>query len=143
YWSERINQCMSEPPATGVPGGAAPTGWSFAGGSASGSTPLDCLHARRIDVAAAFFVEQEFQQTGSFIYDLYQGALGRRPLFAEYSSDRQQVVGGANLDAEKSAFVENFAHRAEFVGKYQADTTAESFVDTLIQSVQTSAFDLS
>jgi hypothetical protein len=38
-----------------------------------------CANARHRDVAAAFFIEQEFQQSGSFIYDVYQGTLGRRP----------------------------------------------------------------
>src|SRR5207302_10747723 len=44
YWSDQINQCQGD---------------------------LACIRARRIDVSAAFFVEREFQQTGSFIYTLY------------------------------------------------------------------------
>jgi hypothetical protein len=63
---------------------------------------LNCLKGRRVGVSAAFFIEQEFQLTGSFIYDAYSGALGRQPGFAEYSSDRQQVVGGTNSDAAKT-----------------------------------------
>jgi glucose/arabinose dehydrogenase len=94
-----------------------------------------CVNARRRDVAAAFFIEQEFQQTGSFIYNLYQGGLSRRPTFAEYTSDRPQVVGGANLEARKQAFAESFVQRAEFVNRYQASTTAASFVDALLANV--------
>ncbi len=112
YWSEQINRCNGD---------------------------AVCIRARRIDVSAAFFVEQEFQQTGSFIYDLYVGALGRRPAFAEYSNDQQQVIGGANLEAEQWAFVNSFVQRPEFVARYQADMNADSFVEALIQRVQQSS----
>ena len=46
---------------------------------------VECLQAQRISVSAAFFIEREFQDSGLFIYDLYEGALGRQPAFAEYS----------------------------------------------------------
>ena len=108
YWTDQISRCNGD---------------------------SDCLRAQRIGVSAAFFVEQEFQETGTFIYDLYKGGLGRRPVFTEYSQDRQQVVGGANLETRKSALAEAFVQREEFTSKYQANTTAESFVDALIQNV--------
>jgi hypothetical protein len=116
YWSERINQCQ---------------------------TDVVCIRSRRIDVSAAFFVEQEFQASGSFIYDLYTGTLGRRPAFAEYVVDRRAVVGGANLEADKTEFARNFAQRAEFVQKYQPQTTAESFVEALLQRTLLMGVDLS
>jgi|GEM_PF-2115045 len=107
-------------------------------------TDAACFNSRRVGISAAFFVEAEFQQTGSFIYGLYKGALGRRPSFGEYSSDRPLVVGGANLQAAKQAFAQSFVQRAEFLTKYQANTSAASFVDTLIHDVrQSSAVDLS
>ena len=94
---------------------------------------LNCVNTRRIVVSAAFFIEQEFQLTGSFIYDAYSGTLGRKPAFAEYSSDRPSVVGGANLDARRPCLLRTFVQRSEFSTKYQANTTAASFVDALIQ----------
>jgi hypothetical protein len=108
YWTDQISRCNGD---------------------------SDCIRAQRIGVSAAFFVEQEFQETGTFIYDLYKGGLGRRPALAEYSRDRQQVVGGANLEARKLALAEGFVRREEFTSKYQANATAESFVDALIQNV--------
>lgn len=102
-----------------------------------------CVNARRRDIGAAFFIEQEFQLTGSFLYDAYAGLLGRKPAFAEYSSDRQQIVGGANLDAAKIAFAQSFVQRAEFTTKYQANTTSGSFVDAVIQVVQSGGVNLS
>jgi len=112
YWSDRILECGSNEA---------------------------CINARRRAVAAAFFIEAEFQQTGSFIYKVYKGALGRVPLFNEYSVDRQQVVGGINLEAERQRFTDAFVQRSEFVERYRGQTTAESFVDLLLRSVQQSS----
>jgi Domain of unknown function (DUF4214) len=116
YWTDRLNQC---------------------GGDA------DCVRQRRIDVSAAFFASQEFQETGSFIYRLYQGALGRQLSYAEFSADRQQVIGGPKVDASKAAFANAFVQRAEFAQRYQANTTVESFVDALLQTAASSGADLS
>ncbi|MDX6614264.1 MAG: hypothetical protein QOD75_3450, partial [Blastocatellia bacterium] len=103
----------------------------------------DCMNQRRSDIAAAFFIEQEFQQTGSFIDVLYKGSLGRRPGYSEYSADRKLVIGGPDLETEQAAFAADFVKRAEFVQKYQSNTTGESFVDALLANVwQTSNLDL-
>ena len=103
-----------------------------------------CQNARRRDVAAAFFIEAEFQRTGSYLYGLYQGALGRQPLYQEFASDRQQVVDGPNLEETKQLFAETFVGRTEFVSRYQSSATAESFVEALLASVrQASGIDLS
>ncbi len=100
---------------------------------------VDCTRAQRTGVAAAFFIENEFRQSGAFIYNVYESALGRRPVYAEYSADRQQVVGGPTLAAQKQAFAEAFVARAEFAGRYQAATDAASFVAALLASVQQAA----
>jgi len=94
-----------------------------------------CVNTKRRDVGAAFFIEQEFQISGSFIYNLYQGGLGRRPTFAEYGVDRPQVVGGSNLETEKEVFALDFVQRSEFVSRYQTSTNADSFVDALVANV--------
>ncbi len=117
YWSDRILTCRSD---------------------------AACVSARRRDVAAAFFVEQEFQQSGSFIYNVYQGTLGRRPSFNEYASDRSLVVGGRNLDTSKHAFIESFVRRVEFASRFAANASGESFVDAILGSIrQSTAVDLS
>ncbi len=98
-----------------------------------------CLRARRIDISAAFFVETEFQQSGSYIYRLYKAALGCQPTYAEFNADRSKVIGGAALETNKTAFAGEFVRRAEFAQKYSSATTAESFVTLLIQSMRQSA----
>ena len=108
-----------------------------------GSNP-DCLNTRRMEVSAAFFIAQEFQDSGLFIYDLYQGALGRRPAYAEYSVDRRKVVGGPTLEAKKAAFATSFVECSEFIEQYPLTMTADVFVDALLRRAQqTSGLDLS
>jgi hypothetical protein len=61
-----------------------------------------CIHNRRVGVADAFFFEPEFQQTGAYIYRIYKAGLGVRPAYAQFISDRGQVVVGARLDQSKT-----------------------------------------
>jgi subtilisin family serine protease len=99
-------------------------------------TDAACTNLRRIGVSAAFFIENEFQQTGSFVYRLYRGSLGRQPTFGEFSVDRLQVIGGANLEASKTDFANAFVQKQEFVTKYQGTgKSAQGFVDALIATV--------
>lgn len=116
YWSDRIRECGND---------------------------ARCVSARRRDVAAAFFIEREYQQTGSFIYGLYKGALGRQPAYAEFAVDRAQINDGPTLEALKQAFAESFVQRPEFLTRYQASASAASFVDALLSNVlQTAGVDL-
>src|SRR4030095_517765 len=108
YWVDQITQCGTDAP---------------------------CLRNKRIDVSAAFFIEQEFQRTGSFIYRMYKGGVGRRPTFAEFQFDRTQIVEGPNLEQMKQAYALAFVQRVEFINKYAGRDTAEAFVDALIASI--------
>src|SRR6185436_13403828 len=63
--------------------------------------------------------------------------------YAEFSVDRQQVVGGSDLEARRAAFADGFVQRAEFVEHHANETTAEAFVVSLIDSArQNSGVDL-
>jgi hypothetical protein len=102
-----------------------------------------CLNQRRIGISAAFFIESESQLTGSYIYRLYKGALGRQVSYAEFSADRPQVIGGESLEASRAAFAGQFVQRGEFMQKYSQATSAESFVDDLLMNIrQASGADL-
>jgi len=81
-------------------------------------------------------VEAEFQRTGSFVYRLYKGGLARRPTFQEFNTDRGQVVEGPGLETDKQALALAFVQRNEFVQRYAGQTTASTFVDALILSIQ-------
>jgi hypothetical protein len=93
-----------------------------------------CVHNRRIDVSAAFFHSLEFQQTGSFVYGLYKGALGRQPSYPEFTVDHNRVIGGTNLDDEKIALANDFVQRPEFLQHYPSSITNAQFVNTLFDT---------
>jgi hypothetical protein len=116
YWSAQINSC--------------------------GSNPL-CTYTQRVNVSAAFFIELEFQKTGSFVYRLYKGGLGRQPNYAEFGPDRRQIPDGPTLEADKQALTLAFVQRPEFVTKYNQANDATTFVNALIGTIQqTSGVDL-
>lgn len=126
YWTNLINGTPGNNPAPCATNDAA------------------CLDNRRISVSAAFFIEQEFQDTGSFVYRFYKGTLSRRPNYAEFVPDRSRIVGGANLEASKQAFANAWTQRAEFLQKYPQSLSAGGFVNALLTTVkETSGVDLS
>ncbi|MGI8656427.1 MAG: SBBP repeat-containing protein [Pyrinomonadaceae bacterium] len=107
-------------------------------------TDARCIRERRISVSAAFFIEQEFQQTGAFVYRLYKAAYGRRPSYVEFTRDRSRLIASSELNANKQSLTEEFAQRTEFTQKYSPNLSHSEFVDALIKSVKdTSGVDLS
>jgi hypothetical protein len=107
YWTSQITQC--------------------------GSNDL-CLKSQRIGVSASFFIEQEFQDTGSFVYRCYKASYGRPPTFAEFVADRSSVIGGTNLEASKLAFADNWVNRPQFLQVYPATMTPAQFVNALFDA---------
>ncbi|MCU1263884.1 MAG: hypothetical protein JWM21_202, partial [Acidobacteria bacterium] len=99
----------------------------------------DCIKTLRTSIASAFYIAQEFQDSGLYIYDVYEGALGRRPVHAEYAVDRRSVVGGPHLETDKMAFAASFVARTEFTTRYPLTLNAETFVDTLLRTAQESS----
>lgn len=90
-----------------------------------------CVQARRIDVSAAFFVEQEFQQSGSFVYRIYKASPGRRPTYSEFSADRGKVIGGALLERRRQAFANEWVTRADFRNAYPESLSPFEFVNKM------------
>lgn len=102
-----------------------------------GGDPV-CVADHRVDVAAAFFVEQEFQQTGAYIYRVYAAALARRPSYVEFVADHNQVTGGLNLDSDKTFLVEGFVQRQEFLIRYPVSTGGAAYIDSLLTTLKNS-----
>lgn len=105
-------------------------------------TDAQCIELRRINVSAAFFLSIEFQETGYLVYRFHQTAFGTGPLLRirDVLADTQEigrgVVVGApgwelQLEANKQAYVNSFAARAQFVAQYPTSITAAQFVDAL------------
>lgn len=115
-------------------------GWDYWTGEINKcGTDQVCINRRRLGVSAAFFVENEFQRTGGFIYRVYRSTLNRQPTYAEFMQDRKLVIEGDTLEATKVAYVNAFVQRPEFVQKYQ-NFSVEDLLDTV---KRTSGVDLS
>ena len=104
YWSAQIRQCNGD---------------------------AQCLSSRRIGVSAAFFIEQEFQQTGAYVYRVYKAALNQRPNYAQFMPDRSQVIAGPLLDQSKTDFANVFVQRSAFTAQYPNTLTPAQYVDAL------------
>jgi hypothetical protein len=117
YWTNQITQCGSD---------------------------AQCIHDRRVGVADAFFFEPEFQQTGAYIYRIYKAAIGLKPSYAQFISDRGRVVSGPGLDQSKSAYALFFVQSPAFQQEYATASTADQFVDRMLAIVKNySGVDLS
>ena len=100
-----------------------------------------CREVKRINVSAAFFQSIEFQQTGFYVYRLYQAAYNTQETldWRTFLSNTQEVgrdvqVGGpdweAKLEANKKAFADSFVTASSFVSIYQGMSNAQ-YVDVL------------
>ncbi|MEA2205104.1 MAG: hypothetical protein QOE77_1880 [Blastocatellia bacterium] len=93
-----------------------------------------CVNRRRVEVAASFFIEQEFQETGFFIYRLHRASFGRQPTYSEFMPDRNVVIGGANLAAARQALVNDWVQRAGFKQRYPDAMSPAEFVNKLFDT---------
>ena len=103
-----------------------------------------CMHRRRIDVSAAFFVELEFQRTGYVVYRLYRAAHGTTPntttranvSYAQFNSDRAQLDEGAGLPQSTMNLANAFVQRPEFLQAYPVSLSNAQFVNKLFDTAQ-------
>jgi predicted Zn-dependent protease len=110
------------------------------------ATNTQCRQIRRINVSAAFFLSIEFQETGYFVYRLYQAAFGDLPgrpvpvRFNKFFADTQRIGRGVvvgqgdwptRLAANKNDFVLDLVTRADFLARHPATLSPEQFVDAL------------
>ncbi len=112
YWTNEINSCGND---------------------------LLCIHSRRIGVSAAFFIEQEFQNTGFFVYRFYKATLERRLTFVEFMRDRTRLQASADLAAAKADYANDFVGRLEFIAKYPLAQTGDQFIAALVLAVSNSS----
>ncbi|HWS54942.1 MAG TPA: hypothetical protein VN228_12475 [Pyrinomonadaceae bacterium] len=105
-----------------------------------------CRDVKREDTSAAFFLSIEFQNTGYFVYRVYQAAFGDLPgrpvpiTIQEFLPETQQVARGVivgqgtweqQLEANKVAFLQDLVTRGRFAARYPANVTPAQFVDAL------------
>jgi hypothetical protein len=99
-----------------------------------------CTRERRIGVSAAFVIENEFQQTGSFVYRLSKGTLGRRLTYAEFTADRSKVEAGFAIEETRNGLVAEFVTRPEFKTAYPDQMSTADFVNKLFDTARLSPY---
>ena len=114
FWSNQITSCGTDPA---------------------------CIADRRMNVSAAFFLSIEFQQTGFFVYRLYQASYAQLPQHLnEFLLDTRTIGEGVVvnapgweqlLEANKVRFMEAFVARPQFSEAYPLDLTPDEFVNRL------------
>jgi hypothetical protein len=96
----------------------------------------DCVRARRVEVSTNLLAENDLESSAAFLNALYTAALGRRPKFAEFETDRASLTH-KNDEAERShnAFVLAFVQRSEFKKRFPETMKPAEFVDALLSSL--------
>ena len=89
----------------------------------------------RIIVSASFFLSPEFQSEGYFAIRFYLAAFGRLPTFVEFQQDLTRLNGqtGPEVDANRSAFTDEFTEREEFRNLFASLSNA-AYVDALART---------
>lgn len=98
-----------------------------------GTDPV-CLRERRIGISAAFFVEQEFQETGYVIYRLNRAALGTIPDYYHFTIERGKLIGGPQLHDSTISFANEFVQGAAFANLYPEAMSPADFVNKLFET---------
>ena len=65
-----------------------------------------------------------------------KSSFGVRPTFAQFTSDRSKVVGGASLEASKQSFADEWVTRPAFIAMYPTSLSGAEFVDGIIATVK-------
>lgn len=106
-------------------------------------TNIRCINAQRVGVSAAFFIEQEYQDTGFFIYRFKMLNPQFSPLnFQFFMRDVQTIVSGAvgqpdalqRLEANKMAYIRQYFDDDRVAISF--GFTNEQYVDLLFKYAQ-------
>jgi hypothetical protein len=100
-----------------------------------------CIAERRTNVSAAFFLSIEFQETGYLVYRLYRASFGGPPQHLnEFLLDTRTIGQGVVvnapgwqelLNANRTAFIDDFVQRPQFSSEYPLELTPYGFVTQL------------
>jgi hypothetical protein len=113
YWNSQFTNCNSDPA---------------------------CLRSTRIGVSAAFFIAQEFQETGYVVYRLNRAALGLIPTYSHFMVDRSSLIGGPQLQQSTRDFANKFVEGGAFKQSYPDTLAADEFVNKLFDTADLKPF---
>ncbi len=114
---------------------------------------------RRVEVSNAFFYEDEYQRTGSYVFRLYRAAYGndqpfpnpdnlnpteakKVPSYAVFVADRTRVIESPNVAQSQLNLANLFLARPEFIARYPLSLTGSQFVIAILQTIRNTGTDL-
>jgi uncharacterized repeat protein (TIGR01451 family) len=99
-------------------------------------TDAACITRRRAEVSAAFFVEEEFQQTGFFLHLALKASYGSNPAYLDFMRDRSRFMQGTNVESDKMNFLNDLVQRSTFLARYPNSLSGVQFIDALLETVR-------
>jgi hypothetical protein len=116
------------------PDGGGFTDWMNTLNSCSGDP--NCLYGvngKRTQVSRNFFLSQEFQGKGYYVFRFYKAAFGRLPFYEEVMPDMRSVTAptAQEVRQKKAAYATSFAQRGEFQTAYGSLSNA-AYVNALL-----------
>jgi len=125
------------------------SGWDFWTNTITEcGTDAACTEVHRINVSAAYFLSNEFQNTGYLAYLTHRSAFGPNAgaspapvLYTTFMHDVQELGkgyiftdpnGAQVLETNKVAYFNEFVARPEFTAKYPSSLTSQQYVDNLL-----------
>jgi len=125
------------------------SGWDFWTNTITEcGTDAACTEVHRINVSAAYFLSNEFQNTGYLAYLTHRSAFGPNAgaspapvLYNTFMHDVQELGkgyiftdpnGAQVLETNKVAYFNEFVARPEFLVKYPSSLTNQQYVDNLL-----------
>lgn len=116
-------------------------------------------YRRRVEVSNAFFYENEYQRTGSYVFRLYRAAYGndqpfpnpdnanlteskKIPSYAVFVRDRTRVIDSPDVAQSQLNLANLFVTRPEFTARYPLSLTGQQFVEAILQTIRTAGSEL-
>lgn len=91
-------------------------------------TDQSCINRKRVDVSAAFFISEEFQQTGYYVYRIFKASNNRQPTYLEFVNGLSQVWAGTDMATRQAQYA------AQSVNPAYASLSNGDYVDQLFRN---------
>ena len=111
YWSRKLEDCGTDAP---------------------------CLDQQRMQVSAAFYISQEFQNTGFFVFKMEKASFARRPEYRSFMAHVQKISRSAisrGVETSRQKFADDWIERPEFHAEYDR-LSNDDYVDELYRNAE-------
>ncbi len=111
YWSKKLDDCGQD---------------------------VQCLDRERTEVSAAFYISQEFQDTGFFVSKLEKASFARRPEYRSFMGHVQEISRNAianGVETSRQKFADDWTNRPEFHAEYDR-LSNDDYVNELYRNAE-------